>query len=904
MSAPSSSGAPSRASAAAPAAAAPAPRCKASVYFKFSRNRTRNRTFPGSMDKAGRAIILEWARQFRTGSSSFDGGGRLGEASDQRRVLTTAKRCKRAQITRERAFEWFRASQEKYALTYLASDVAWRRVGAADDQVNTYPSPPARVVQFQPHVFVPGERTNYIEITWDNQVQFPEEPEIWGLNFGCTRVPIHALEHGGGAFFNASEIPVGAYMVHNVAFEVRHAPDPAISSLSSSSSSSSPLLQDGAAAPAAATAATRATRASKESSEKGSSSRKRSRSRQSTLVADRGGGGGAAAYFTGNSDSMQSTSLPLLRLSEPGAHPASIAGNFPLHIKRRKINSEDVPTQPYAAADGGASFLDAEQLSTASTAGSSDDEAADDEADKGLQQYWGNVGTFTSQQSYLALRHPPTGTQVRLLRRMRASLGDLLTTGHIASCPEVVSDWSLLRFLRGANNHLVRAVDMFRLHLDIRKKYKWHEIRERVVSSPNFDPLSFTMDDIIHGSFIKDHWRTVPCAGDTDMGDVISIVLVPVSDGWIDALMSQSNGDETRIFSRGREFFDELFVRRQLQLDVLSRRQGKMVCVETVWDFSGGISNSYWKNFARSDYRKFQLEHNRIVGCCPNIQGRVHVMRTSWFMRWSCRCLWWITDALLRRKIVLYTGSDSDAYRQLCDKIGMSGLATIIENISKLNAEGFVSSFTLPKNMANIHAPMGVGSSTSAAASAAGSVLLEETCGQLEPHSRAPLIPHMPFGGVTRVPSEPEPTKEIVPVQCIVRSGDVKLGPGLTHEVMIEVDPDRVSAVRWKFSALPQPVSFSAMFFHMNYDPDEPILKDVNVVPLTRLASGEGLIEIQTKGCLLLRWKHEKASALMFWSSCFSGEIGVNYEVESVPRNHDNFAASAIGLLMLSDGAR
>ena len=204
----------------------------------------------------------------------------------------------------------------------------------------------------------------------------------------------------------------------------------------------------------------------------------------------------------------------------------------------------------------------------------------------------------------------------------------------------------------------------------------------------------------------------------------------------------------------------------------------------------------------------------------------------------------------------------------------MGSLATVIEHISELNSAGVVTSFALPKDMAPIHAPM---------AGAEGGQQLQD-------------------GDVSRTPTEPGSTKEIIPVQCVVRRGDIKLRLDASHEVMIEVDPNRTSAVRWKFSAQAKPLAFSAVFFRMNHDSNDPMLNDVKVVPLTHLTKGEGLIEVRETGCLLLRWANERPSALIFWSSCMRGETSVNcnYEVECVPRNKDGFAASAIGLLMLS----
>ena len=563
----------------------------------------------------------------------------------------------------------------------------------------------------------------------------------------------------------------------------------------------------------------------------------------------------------------------MCRLSpSPRPRPPPSASQVYSSKRRKAANSKDASEFPYATADDAAPLSASVRPTTSPSAGTTETK----------------VNTFTeqplvSQETYLASRELATKSEARLIRLMRIELGDLLTTGHVASCREVVGSISLLRFLRGANNHLVRAVELFRMHLDTRKELKWHEIRARVVSAPNFDPLYFTLDDMMFGALAKEHWKITLCAGYSAAGDPLAVVLVPVSDAWIDIVKMQANVDVSGASVLGEAFFSELFVRRQLQLDFLSRQQGKMVCLETVFDFAGGISNSYWKLFTRVGYRNFQLGVNRIVGCCPNIQGRVHIMRASWWMRWSCRNLWWIADALLRRKIVMYSGSGSD-YAQLCSKVGMSGLVTIVEHISKLSAVGVTSSFALPQTMSMIPA---------------GGV-----AGQSVPHLHTPLLLQMPVGGASRVAVAPETTKEVIPTQCVVQRGNVKLQPGVSHEVMVEVNQNLISATRWKFTVVPQPVTFSATFFRMNQNPDDPILESVDVVPEGRLATGEGLIEVEGNGCLLLRWTNEMPSMFNVWSSWSRTEDSVDYEVESVPRNMDSFAASAIGLLMLGAGDR
>ena len=135
----------------------------------------------------------------------------------------------------------------------------------------------------------------------------------------------------------------------------------------------------------------------------------------------------------------------------------------------------------------------------------------------------------------------------------------------------------------------------------------------------------------------------------------------------------------------------------------------------------------------------------------------------------------------MRRKLIVYTGSDNDAYRQLCNTVGMGGLTKIIEHVNKLNAVGIISAFKLPKDLAEVRVPT--------------STALTQQQGNRD---ESELNGGNQLGNIT-APATAGSTEDTISVQCEVRQGTLALNIGATHEVIIEVDPDRISAVRWKF---------------------------------------------------------------------------------------------------------
>ena len=201
------------------------PNLKASIYFKLSGGRTRNRTFPGDVNKYGRELLQEWSRQFRYGLSCAK--------NDNRKVLTSAKRNGTVSIDRAMAFGWFRTTQEKYSeLFYHDSDAHKAHLGLGlqnakkDGQVLGQPNtlerfdqarnrvikpPPAgtKVAEFYPNEYHHSDesvgsmlgrdyKNEFVEVKWQSYKEFPAMPTTYFMMFGAVKVHVYTHESGRG----------------------------------------------------------------------------------------------------------------------------------------------------------------------------------------------------------------------------------------------------------------------------------------------------------------------------------------------------------------------------------------------------------------------------------------------------------------------------------------------------------------------------------------------------------------------------------------------------------------------------------------------------------------------------------------------------------------------------------
>jgi len=195
---------------------------KASIFFKFANGRRRNRTFPGDVNASSRSLLGEWARQFRVGESISS------RPADKRRARTVSKRRNTTIITRDQAFSWFRESQQKYSALY-------HKKSNEEGKLNPYKKSP-RIQSITPEVYVQKKVFNekaktiiinedyngkqFIEVEFD-KLSFPEEPNAMYLMVGNTKVIINTLFHGRGAYFDATNIPIGIHTIEGVHGSIR-----------------------------------------------------------------------------------------------------------------------------------------------------------------------------------------------------------------------------------------------------------------------------------------------------------------------------------------------------------------------------------------------------------------------------------------------------------------------------------------------------------------------------------------------------------------------------------------------------------------------------------------------------------------------------------------------------------
>ena len=128
----------------------------------------------------------------------------------------------------------------------------------------------------------------------------------------------------------------------------------------------------------------------------------------------------------------------------------------------------------------------------------------------------------------------------------------------------------------------------------------------------------------------------------------------------------------------------------------------------------------------------------------------------------------------------------------------------------------------------------------------------------------------------------------------VLKKGIVALKPGVLHEIAVEVDPSKVSAVRWKFS------SNSFMKFEMNFfrmiGSGNAVINSSSIVPLTEVKVADGIVESIEKGCILFRWtaKDVTGSSWNFWNCGNTTEF--EYELETVPRPQELLATAEIAM--------
>ena len=557
-------------------------RFKTSIYFKFADGHTRNRTFPGDVSKRGRALLQEWSRQFRIGETV---GSR---PSDQRRVRTVSIRKNLMILSRTDAWTWLRASHQKYAALYHQKvhgrvapimDAYQRAPNVLSLSTSLYTN---MNMQMQTRNLKKGNKASsssssvhsrghqFIEIVWSPSVQFTsEDPCCMYLLFqsenetieNTTCAVVNTIHGSNGAYFDASCLNVGKYTLlqnaddhssDTVQFEVKQYQqknDTTYNTTTASSSSSS---------------------SSSFYSSSTSSSTSSSSSSSSTKTLN---------VSTAATAATTSSTAPTLPTPEPTPEPAPEPEPTPEQYEHIPIDPAVIESEHEYAS---------EYLST---------------------QY--RTKTMILHESGTGARLA-NEEEVVLLKKLKYLLGSLLTTGEHSKFREVVGDFNLLRYLRGKKHYLHEAAACFRRHISIREEYGWNDTRKQLeidgFTNPDYMWKYNSTIHAAHGTSVNSVWKTNLSAGMDANGDSVAIYKLPNRKNWMAELINVIDYGAGWM-KNGHAWFRSGFINRQIQLDLLSRQQGRLTRTTMVYDAAGG---TFWRCIDPR-YKDFQVIHNRII---------------------------------------------------------------------------------------------------------------------------------------------------------------------------------------------------------------------------------------------------------------------------------------------------
>ena len=228
-------------------------------------------------------------------------------------------------------------------------------------------------------------------------------------------------------------------------------------------------------------------------------------------------------------------------------------------------------------------------------------------------------------QKYIQDSRLTTAEEAVQIYELRAILGDILTSGAHSMWPEVVGDISLTRFLRGCNHNVHQAAAKFREHIYCRQRFGFDKCRRRLGILQNVN--TFEQEDVIHGDTIAKKYRMEYNVGNTQLGDPICVF-------WaVTGALSTMMADPSIGYSNLIEFVVETFVRRQIQLDTMSRAQGRLVRLVVVVQCS---FRGWWRLFGtchKKTIREREFMNNSIGGTLPFFAGKIHVVGLAWAMK-------------------------------------------------------------------------------------------------------------------------------------------------------------------------------------------------------------------------------------------------------------------------------
>ena len=252
-----------------------------------------------------------------------------------------------------------------------------------------------------------------------------------------------------------------------------------------------------------------------------------------------------------------------------------------------------------------------------------------------------------------------------LLQQFRDSLAEDMHRASWSAFPEVVGNWALLRLLRDSNN-LEHARAKFRHSISIRKEFHLDAIRNTVTSTtPQEKLLEYDQTEIVHGSEMAKYVLINYNLGWDPAGRIITLYsVVGTLFRW---LASDPSAAQTCA-----EYIVEAFVRRQIQLDMLSRKYGKIIMVTTV--VNNHVGGSSWKLAIPGNPRSLSQMRQRLLRSTPSFVSHVHWLKANWALRIMARGTHMAQDC----GVSVYGSADLADLKDLRRDIGNDAVSTFL----------------------------------------------------------------------------------------------------------------------------------------------------------------------------------------------------------------------------------
>jgi hypothetical protein len=339
-----------------------------------------------------------------------------------------------------------------------------------------------------------------------------------------------------------------------------------------------------------------------------------------------------------------------------------------------------------------------------------------------------------------------TEEEIPILNQMKEILGELLTNSPVSTFPEIVGDYHLLRLLRAKSGNLNKAIQLFHDHLSIREEFNMNEIRLSLEGSP----VNYKQTDITYGKEVSKYYRIYVNAGFSPAYHH------PVAISFAGQHHTRNLFKEVGVEKFNRYVIEEM-IRRQMQLDQLSRLHNKLIKVILIPNVAG-ISIWHISHSEMRDNQKKVLR--RIQQTIPELLARAYAVNTSWLVRnFYNTVVKWMLPVETRSKIFLLGKNFRD---DLAQEIDTSTLARIM---SVTDDEG-------------------------------------EKCGGTSGDSESS-------------------SRSKVDVGVLTKSGTFNVKAGSTEEVLINVKPDQIQQLKWSVNVVTNDIAFQILRFSNNFITDE-----------------------------------------------------------------------------------